>query len=367
MTIQCQRCKKEFKYNYLLKRHLNCKHICVEVVPNELKEITKELTELKNELQHKREKTVCTSKNICKFCNKSFSRVDALSRHLKNSSCKLMNDNISIYERELNISIENTDPLVCRFCKKQYVSESNHIRHISRGCKEKDKYEVVLEKKVLKKRNKAAQNIQHQTINNNNNYNTININMPTLRAFGDENLDYITTKYLIDQLSKCGNMNDMSRVLGNFTRMIHANPAHPENHNVLMRSLNGGYAKVFNGTSFEDRQAIDVQDQILNKVGDYITKKVDFMEDKQKQTIKLNARKTNDLEDMLCAIEEDIKDVVEDGVPNKKITGYRNKVKSTLYTNKGTISSTQRLIDGSSTDNLLELEENTELIEIDGS
>jgi hypothetical protein len=132
----------------------------------------------------------------------------------------------------------------------------------------------MLEKKVLKIRNKAAQNIQNiqnQTINNN----TININMPTMRAFGDENMDYITTKYLLDQLSKCGNINDMSRVVGNFTRMIHANPAHPENHNVLMRSLNGGYAKVFNGTSFEDRQAVDVQDQILNKVGKYITDEVD--------------------------------------------------------------------------------------------
>jgi hypothetical protein len=188
--------------------------------------------------------------------------------------------------------------------------------------------------------------------------------MPTLRAFGDENLDYITTKYLIEQLSKCGNMNDMSRVLGNFTRMIHANPAHPENHNVLMRSLNGGYAKVFNGTSFEDRQAVDVQDQILNKVGKYITTEVDNLEDKQRLGIKPNSRNTNDIEDMLCAIEEDITDVVEDGLPNKKITGYRNKVKSTLYTNKGTIHSTQRLIDGSSSDNLLELE-NNDLMEIE--
>ena len=229
---------------------------------------------------------------------------------------------------------------------------------MNKGCKEKEKYEEQLEKRVLQARNKAAQNTG-QTINNNNINNTININIPTLRAFGDENFDYITTKYLLQELTRCGDMHDMSNVVAKFTRMIHANPAHPENHNVMLRSLNGGFARVFNGTTFEDRQAVDVQDDIIKKIGNYVMEKGDSLDEQQKQNIKLNGQRTNRLQKMQDALDEDI----NEGDTSKKFSKYRAKVKSTLHTNKNTIFSTQRLLD-SSTDNLTLLED-SEFIEID--
>ena len=371
----CPRCLKTFKYNYLLEKHLKCKRICKEVETNTLEKTANILQETTNKLDSIAEKLINLEDNqskkhhiICQYCKKEFSRLTALNVHLgkvkqKNGIkppvlCKKIADNIVIYEEELGINInDHSNSLTCRFCKHKYANRQNLNKHIAK-CKAKEKYEEQLEKRVLQARNKAAQN-SSQTINNNNINNTININMPALRAFGDENYDYITTKYLLQELTRCGDMNDMSNVVAKFTRMIHANPAHPENHNVMLRSLNGGFARVFNGTTFEDRQAVDVQDDIIKKIGNYVIEKGDALDEQQKQSIKLNGRRTNRLKEMQDALDEDINE--ED--TSKKISKYRAKVKTTLHTNKNTINSTHRLLD-SSTDNLTLLED-SELLEIE--
>ena len=367
VQISCQRCLKVFKYNYLLENHLKCKRKCKEVETNTLEKTAIMLREQLNKLDLIAEKLTTLECNksekdqiICKYCKKQFSRQYVLNVHLGKVKqrdgtkspvlCKKISDNIVIYEEELGIDInEQKNKLICRFCNKQYAN-SNTLRKHDIKCKAKEKYEEQLERRVLQARNKAAQN-NGQTINNNNINNTININMPAMRAFGDENYDYITTKYLLQELSRCGDMNDMSTVIGKFTRMIHANPAHPENHNVMLRSLNGGFARVFNGKSFEDRQAVDIQDDIIKKIGTHVIEMGDSLDEQQKQSLKLNGRKTNRLLDMQSTLEEDI-----DGDANKNISKYRAKVKSTLHTNKNTINSTHRLLD-SSTNNLTLLEE----------
>lgn len=363
MSIKCSRCLKTFKYNYLLNRHCNKKLKCKEVIPSRLDDVTKKLeetTEKLNEITSNLQENESAELDLkCKYCCKIFSRRDNLVRHESNS-CKLKNDNVSIYERELGIKPKIVD-LKCRFCKKQFTKNSNFSRHQTAGCKAKEHYEEELEQRVLRLRNKAAQNVQNQTINNNTTNNTININLPPMRAFGDENLDYITTKYLLQELNKCLNMNDMTKVVGNFTRMIHANPAHPENHNVQIRSLNGGYARVFNGKSFEDRQALDVQDEILQRVGSLITNKCDEYQEQPDytQTHRINDRS---LERVRSTISDDIIDQIDytgsGGLTNRTLTNYRTKVKSTLHSNKGKIQSTQMLLD-----NTVEIDEENQLLE----
>lgn len=375
---RCEICFKNFKYNYLLERHKKSKRKCKPVHIDDLVEATNKLEQLADKIIDKES----TENNNdyddddeiyhikCKYCNKVFTRKSGLNNHLglgsKSSKvlCKMKNDNVNIYERELGIKPKLVD-LKCRFCKKMYTKQSSFSRHQNAGCKAKERYEEELEQRVLKLRNKAAQNIQNQTINNTTN-NTININLPPMRAFGDENLDYITTKYLLQELNKCLNMNDMTKVVGNFTRMIHANPAHPENHNVQIRSLNGGYARVFNGKSFEDRQALDVQDEILQRVGSLITNKCDEYQEQPDytQTHRINDRS---LERVRSTISDDIIDQIDytgaGGLTNRTLTNYRTKVKSTLHSNKGKIQSTQRLLDNTVDIEEYENDDSVQLIE----
>ena len=289
----------------------------------------------------------------CTFCYKSFKTKKSMTRHINKGRCKLVHDNISIYERELNIDPPDIQSLTCRFCKTNYGKSSSYSRHLKNGCKAKKIYEAQLEKRVLIARNKAASVIQNQTINNTTN-NTININMPPMRAFGDENTDYITVKLLINELKKCNNMNDMSTVVGNFTKMIHANPKHPENHNVQLRSLNGGYARVYNGTSFEDRHAIEVQDKILQTIGKFITTKVETNGDEVERELPHTK-----IEKALESLDEDILSNADNGagINSRGYAKYRANVKSTLHNCKTTINSTQKIYDDTEETELLENQE----------
>jgi len=336
MDLSCERCHRIFKYRYLLERHNNKKKQCVELHP-ELQQIKQSLNETNKkidkitEVAEQMKEILQINDNRCKFCRKLFERKDNLNRHIKR--CKKKDDNILIYEEELGI-IANEEHLHCRYCKKSYTKQSNFSRHQSNGCKAKERYESLLEKQVLQNRLKAAET-RGQTINNITN-NTVNINLPPLRAFGDENLDYITTSFLLEELTKCKSIRDMSQVVGNFTKLIHANPAHPENHNVQLRSLNGGFARVFNGTSFEDRQALDIQDEILQRVGSLITDKCD--------SITYDTPYSNQIENVREVISEDIIEEIDQGT-SRSLTTYRAKVKSVLHSNRKTIESTQKLID----------------------
>ena len=283
---QCLRCKKLFVYEYLLKRHCNRKYKCeeqiqIETTDRRLERIDSELSETKKELSDTKqvlnklvetinEEATHKSNNIieCRFCSKSFNFRTNLIKHLK--VCKNKIDNISIYENELGIeskvSINNVS---CAFCNKQYSKKKSLSQHINRGCRERDLYESDLRERVLENRKTAAAHIT--------NNNTIIINMPQMRAFGNENIDYMTTKLLLKELESYKELQtaDIGNIVSKFTQIMHANPAHPENHNVLFKSLNSGYARIYNGTNFEDRQSTEVQDEIISRVGPMIGKVCD--------------------------------------------------------------------------------------------
>jgi len=357
---QCSRCLKVFKYNCYLEKHKNASRQCQEVLCDRIDRTNEKIDEIQikdnytdNQIRIMRNEIDNIKRNIeyelpnskkhiyCEFCYKVFTTKKSLNRHVK-KICKNVNENITIYERELNI-IQDNAKNQCKYCKFIFTESSNYCRHMKKGCKEKVKYEIEMERKVVQNRSKAAQQVTNNNIHVTNNI----INLPPLRAFGDENLDYVTTTYLLQELNKCKNYQDMSKVVGNFTKMIHANPAHPENHNVQMKSLNGGFARVFNGINFEDRQALDIQDAILQKVGTLITDKCDEYQE-QENYIENKSIDTK-LECVRDTIDDDILiNIASVGVgctASKTMNSYRSNVKTVLHTNKSTIGATQTLLD----------------------
>ena len=371
MKVKCKVCEKEFNQNWQLERHKKRKNKCKPPVLNEndnenlkqqISNINLELQQTKKEVEANQESNISQikqcyseiqklqdteSKIECIYCKKTFNFNTNLQKHLK--VCKQKNDNVSIYERELGIEVIEQE-LTCRFCDKSFRNKSSLSKHKTRGCIEKVKYEVKLEQRVLANRKDAAAQIVNNTTNNTTNNNTnIVINLPPLRAFGNENHDYITTKTLLAELEHCKNFLDMSGIIGNFTKLVYANPAHPENHNVLINSLHSGSAKIYNGKEFEEKGSIDVQDTILKSIGTLVTQKCDeygIEEDKKQRTIP--KRIHNRLERTREVIDEDLLgklDDLEAGTQTKLLTSYRTGVKNVLHTSKNEITSTQQLIE----------------------
>ena len=195
-----------------------------------------------------------------------------------------------------------------------------------------------LQKKVLDRRKEASV----QIISHGDHAMNIIINMPKIEMnpFGQENLDYITTKLLIKELQSCKAIQqaDVSSIVDRFTRLIHANPAHPENQNVLFKNLNSGYARVYRENGFQDEQSTEVQDTIIQNVQKLIqTKGCD----------EYNYNSKSDFADVLDDIDQNyckVGDTIDEGVGSRALSKCRNTVKAVLHSNKDEITTTQNLI-----------------------
>ena len=149
-------------------------------------------------------------------------------------------------------------------------------------------------------------------------------------------------KIIIKELKNCKaiNQSDVSSIVDRFTKLIHANPAHPENQNVLFKSLNSGYARVYTGNGFQEQQATDVQDGIIQNVHKLIQKKADDYEYKDDVNDKF-ADVLDDIDVNYGVLDENIKE----GTNTRALGKCRNTVKAALYSNKEEIGSTHNLIE----------------------
>ena len=338
--VQCDRCLKVFKYPCYLKRHTKNKVQCkiINKTENDT-QITEKATQItENATQITENVTQITEKDTlhqfdCKYCYKNFSRKWDLNNHVK--VCTYRHDNVVIYELELGIKRPDEKINECRFCNFKFASKKSYQKHCRNGCQKKKKYEKELEARALKAReNIGCKQIINNTTNNNIN-NTININLPPIRAFGNENIDYVTSKIMLQELKKVRNVHDLSGLISNFTKIIHANPAHPENHNVQIQSLNGSFARIFNGNDFENKDVTAVQDSILNKIGDLVLDQCD------NETKIHNEFKVNRIEDIRTTIDDEV--IGDLGRTNDRNTRkYRHKVKEVLYNNKYAIVNTEK-------------------------
>jgi hypothetical protein len=377
MIHTCLRCNKTFKHKYLLNRHNQRKYTCKERVDepvsytkleNKILEVEEKVEDIQSQLfecetedteQKQEERDNCAENNNhqCPHCFKDFSSASNLIRHKHGKSCKGKTNNVDIYERELGIQVK-TEELVCRFCSTKFTLLQALSRHMN-TCKAKNQYEVELEKKVLENRRRLVEmkekgaNIinqtnasQHHNNNNNNKFEikgdhciNVVVNLPQLKAFGDENYDYLTKKLLTKTLEgvKALKKSDITQIVSTFTNLLHAHPAHPENHNVLFKSLNSGFAKVYNGKKFENRPSTEVQDTIIGKVGQIHSNCCD---NHDYETNDHMGDVLEDIESHLCERQDEI----EDNTTTRCLSQCRNAVKAALYSNKEDIETTQDLL-----------------------
>jgi len=358
MTHQCGTCCKLFGKNWQLQRHYNRKMKCKEPVvkkselENRIKEIDLELDETKTNLKETNNKVdelaaeINDNKFHCIFCFKTFAFHSGLIKHRNAGRCKARIDNISIYERELKLQPVPEEQMKCKYCMINFTTQSALSRHTTKGCRDRDEYESELRERVLKNRREAsAQIVQHNnnTGDVNNTNNDIHIHMPPMNPFGSENLDYITTKLLIKELKKCKAIEqaDVSSIINRFTKLIHANPAHPENQNVLFKSLNNGFARVYTENGFQDQQATDVQDGIIQNVHKLIQEK-GCDEYEYNEGVKDSfADVLDDIDVNYGKLDTDIKE----GTNTRALGKCRNTVKAVLHSNSDAITSTQNLIE----------------------
>ena len=182
------------------------------------------------------------SKNMCQFCEKTFTRKTGLTKHLK----------------------------CCKYKKIWNEENDNKIHFLEKKQEElQDKVEDLLIE--LTKNGSTINNITNNTNNTTNNQNKIiNIN---INNYGNENIDYLNKDYLNNLLQ--GAFTAIPKLIEN----IHFNPSHPENHNIKITNKKEPYVKIRKNDKWELQ---DKKETIATLVDDKYYILVDHYADEEK-------------------------------------------------------------------------------------
>ncbi len=287
---QCQLCKKDFKYKYLLDKHKSRKRAC-----------------------------------------------DTLENIIKNYDIKIkdLDDNIS---NKTNVSIEQE--FKCLFCDKEFSNRANTKKHISVACTikkelineknnlEQEKNKIMDQQKIkekdeeIKKLRDAMEKMimkqSTQNINITNNNKIINNNLiVNINSFGKEDLSHIT-------------LNDYKKFLGGFftgfikfIEKVHFDENKPENHNINITNIKSKHLHIYEDDKWTLKDKVDVIDKFINKKYNNLVDKCEELEEQNQLSDKI----INDFTQFI----HNYKD--EEAQRNTK-----NKITTLIYNNRNKIN-----------------------------
>ena len=237
----CKECSKEFRTNWELKRHNGNKRPCSVNFPKATNISTNLSYNSSNDTHDSSNDThdssngkhESTTSLQCKYCLRILANQNAFRVHSKR--CTYKDDAIRSMEIQLNKFVEPWSSRKCRFCDYESTRAYCVRRHV-KNCKARARHRALLESEIeTNERNNTT-----TIINNDNRVINNNINI-TVNPIGKENYSYITSSRL-KSLSK--RFPTDVEFLAKTLTYIHANPKHPENHNIVITNHRSNLALV---------------------------------------------------------------------------------------------------------------------------
>ena len=324
--VNCERCHREFPFQWKLDRHLARKFPCKE--RKGLNGTDKGLNGTDKGLNGTDKGLNGTDKGLddtgnlkCVYCLKQFATKKTLKRH--GDICIMKDDHIRKLEIQLNVNVKECDSNTCRFCN---VVQTKMTRHLIR-CKAKQEYKEKLERQLEERKPIVATTTNNITNNNIDDHSTNITNYITVNPFGKENMEYLTRAVI---LKLCCKANFRNEIIPRLVKQVHFNPEHPENHNILMTNLRAAYGKVYNGEDYIVETSRDIGDKVMDNVTDHLTTAA-YTDNED--------GKFNPYERAITRLEEDMGD--EDSKFKRE---QRTKVKRNMYNNQRLIEKTVRKV-----------------------
>ena len=242
--VNCCDCKRWFRDNYSLKRHMSRSKPCVVKNEHEQKRMIAENSTpiAENSTLDAENSTLGAENNTlgaenstsCVWCLKSFSTKFNLMVHMK--SCHLRDDPVRILERELGITptLNNNK---CRFCDRSFSRKFTADRHRS-VCQKREEY-------ILSLKNQK--------------------NNTKINPFGNESLEHIELSRLLSifqSINETYRPDDYyikaGKLITAFAEYINLDPL---NNNIKLKSDRSKIGKVYYPDGWESMDTDDIVDR----------------------------------------------------------------------------------------------------------
>lgn len=276
VLYKCSVCLKEYTRKSNYESHKNRKKPCLKLTVNDCN---------KNE-KNCQIKLSSTKSNVCKYCNKTFTKNHNLLAHMRDS-CKI--------KKQCDAEKENI--------YNKLLVEMEELKRMNREIEEKNN-KIIKENKKLYRRiiclEKNNKNISVTTnINNGLMYN----NNIKLVAYGKEDYKHIDQHEVLDALNGFGTEVAL-------TKLIHFNEKYPEYHNIYINNKKDKYAMVFDGDKWILECKTTVIEGIYDKNREYVEEKMDDFVRSLDQS-RINALKrwldTEETSDKIKKIKDDLR------------------------------------------------------------
>ena len=254
---ECFRCGYNTKFKSSLINHLNRKNVCKAIDDDIGIEEIKNIYGFEN------------YSNIAPKCSKiapNCSKNAPIDKSGIAPKCSKLLQKCSDIAPNCSILLQNNScKATCEYCLRTYSRNSNLTKHL-KTCKGKKEVEMLaitqnekitkMEKEIEQLKNLKIQT-QNNTINNNINNTTNSNNNIIINNYGNENIDHISKKYLLNLFSKT--YSAVPRLI----EKIHFDPEHPENQNIKLPNKKLPYIKIKKNDKW---QFVDRKTEIINLI-----------------------------------------------------------------------------------------------------
>ena len=287
MSITCDKCKKTFKSNYLLTRHINRAKPCIEVqVDEEVDELLKQKHSIEVKINKGKNKDI--KSKICLYCKKTFSTHGNMTAH-QNKNCRTMKD---LQKTRLDIINSLEKIRESRLNAEKNTEDNGKVTNIN-----------------------ITQNITN--ITNNNNI-TINVD------FGKETIEHLSITDIINIVNK------RFGAICFYVEKVHFNKDKPDYINVYIPKISQPYAKIFKNNKWVLCDSDEVIDKIKDSKMILLDKKISEL--RKKELI------SEEIQDKFISFHDDFSDMDKDVEKN-----VNKKIKLLLYNNREMVNDNKKL------------------------
>ena len=259
---ECFRCGYNTKFKSSLINHLNRKNVCKATDEDiDIEEIRKYygFNDEKNTApkQHLNSTQIAPKQhpNTHFYKNENAPKMHLFAPFVP-EKCTQMHPKCTLNEK---------NPHICDYCNKRFTRSTGLTKHL-KTCKKKKDAEMlaITQNEKITKMEKEIEELKNFKIQTQNNITNNNINNTTnsnnniiINNYGNENIDHISKKYLLNLFSKT--YSAVPRLI----EKIHFDPEHPENQNIKLSNKKLPYIKIKKNDKW---QFVDRKTEIINLI-----------------------------------------------------------------------------------------------------